>query len=39
MGLRKTVGWYLNHEDRLVGIEVKHSREWITKNYVHRKSH
>ena len=35
-GLRKTVRWYLEHEEWVASVRTGAYREWITKNYAER---
>jgi dTDP-glucose 4,6-dehydratase len=35
-GLRKTVGWYLDHEEWVANVRTGAYRDWIAKNYAER---
>ena len=35
-GLRKTVRWYLEHEDWVEAVRTGEYREWIERNYADR---
>jgi dTDP-glucose 4,6-dehydratase len=35
-GIRKTVGWYLNHQDWVKGVASGEYRRWVELNYAHR---